>query len=164
MFITCFIECLPELAFRQAFVLLLNMKSMKISLLIIVSVFWVINTWAQTAVHYKIETKNPQQVMEHFSASDAWSTQYVGLWPKEKREQIADWLFSMEMDVQGCPKGIGLSLWRFNIGAGSTEQGDSSQIGSPWTRTECFLQADGTYNWNKQKGQRNFLQIYGLSW
>ena len=132
---------------------------MKISLLIIVSVFWVINTWAQTAVHYKIETKNPQQVMEHFSASDAWSTQYVGLWPKEKREQIADWLFSMEMDVQGCPKGIGLSLWRFNIGAGSTEQGDSSQIGSPWTRTECFLQADGTYNWNKQKGQRNFLQM-----
>lgn len=159
MFITCFIECLPELAFRQAFVLLLNMKSMKISLQIIVSVFWVINTWAQTAVHYKIETKNPQQVMEHFSASDAWSTQYVGLWPKEKREQIADWLFSMEMDVQGCPKGIGLSLWRFNIGAGSTEQGDSSQIGSPWTRTECFLQADGTYNWNKQKGQRNFLQM-----
>ena len=41
------------------------------------------------------------------------------------------------------PKGIGLSLWRFNVGAGSAEQGEASQIASPWMRTECFLQADG---------------------
>ena len=26
-------------------------------------------------------------------------------------------------------------------------------------RTECFLQADGNYNWNKQQGQRNFLRL-----
>lgn len=26
-------------------------------------------------------------------------------------------------------------------------------------RAECFLQADGNYNWNKQQGQRNFLRL-----
>jgi O-glycosyl hydrolase len=49
-------------------------------------------------------------------------------------------------------------LWRFNVGAGSMEQGEKSLISSG-TRTECFLQADGTYNWDKQKGQQNFLKL-----
>lgn len=111
------------------------------------------------AVHYRIETRKPLQTMEHFSASDAWSMHYVGMWPREKQDRIADWLFSMENDSKGQPKGIGLSLWRFNVGAGSTEQGEASQIGSIWTRTECFLQVDETYNWNKQQGQRNFLRL-----
>jgi len=61
------------------------------------------------------------------------------LWPEEKQNQIADWLFSTENDANGQPKGIGLSLWRFNVGAGSAEQGDDSQIASPWMRAECFL-------------------------
>lgn len=26
-------------------------------------------------------------------------------------------------------------------------------------RTECFLQPDGSYNWDKQEGQRNFLRL-----
>jgi O-glycosyl hydrolase len=99
------------------------------------------------------------QSIDNFSASDGWSMQFIGLWPKEKQEKIADWLFSAENDAQGKPKGIGLSLWRFNIGAGSAEQGEASGIGSEWNRTECFLLPDGTYNWNKQKGQRNFLQL-----
>lgn len=114
---------------------------------------------AQPAVHYLIDNSRKYQTMDHFGASDAWSTQFVGLWPQEKQNQIADWLFSTENDVNGQPKGIGLSLWRFNVGAGSTEQGEASQIGSVWTRAECFLQADGTYDWEKQKGQRNFLRL-----
>lgn len=111
------------------------------------------------AIHYRIEPSQPCQSMEYFSASDAWSMQFIGLWPQEKQEQVADWLFSMENDENGQPKGIGLSLWRFNAGAGSTEQGEASQISSPWRRAECFLQADGTYDWNKQQGQRNFLKL-----
>ncbi len=114
---------------------------------------------AQPVTRYRIETDKACQKMEHFGASDAWSMQYLGLWPQAKQEQIADWLFSTENDKEGNPKGIGLSLWRFNVGAGSTEQGDSSQIASPWMRTECFLLPDGTYNWNKQQGQRNFLHL-----
>lgn len=64
----------------------------------------------------------------------------------------------MDTAADGSPKGIGLSLWRFNIGAGSCEQGDSSYIKDPWRREECFLNSDGTYNWNKQAGQQWFLQ------
>ena len=131
------------------------MKILKFSLLLII-VSCGIKSLGQGIIHYEIKTQELQQTIEHFGASDAWSTQYVGLWPEEKRNQMADWLFSTEMDTQGCPKGIGLSLWRFNIGAGSTEQGELSQITSPWNRTECFLQANGSYDWSKQKGQRKF--------
>ena len=110
-------------------------------------------------IRYQIETDQPCQTMAYFSASDAWSMQFIGLWPQEKQNQIADWLFSTENDANGQPKGIGLSLWRFNVGAGSTEQGENSQIASPWMRAECFLNPDGTYDWNKQQGQRNFLKL-----
>lgn len=110
-------------------------------------------------INYQIETDRPCQTMTYFSASDAWSMQFIGLWPEEKRNRVADWLFSTENDENGQPKGIGLSLWRFNVGAGSAEQGEASQIASPWMRAECFLNADGTYDWNKQQGQRNFLKL-----
>lgn len=112
----------------------------------------------QQVARYQVNTSQPRQVVEHFGASDAWSMQYIGLWPEEQRNQIADWLFSTENDAQEQPRGIGLSLWRFNLGAGSSEQGRASQI-NPMTRTECFLQADGTYDWNKQLGQRRFLHL-----
>lgn len=117
------------------------------------------DVYSQSAIHYQLETAQPKQTMDYFSASDAWSMQFIGLWPQEKQNQVADWLFSTENDKNGQPKGIGLSLWRFNVGAGSAEQGDASQIGSRWTRAECFLNADGTYDWNKQQGQRNFLKL-----
>lgn len=109
-------------------------------------------------VRYKILANSPEQHIQHFGASDAWSMQFLGLWPEKQQQKIADWLFSMENDAQGKPKGIGLSIWRFNLGAGSEEQGDSSQI-QRGTRTQCFLKADGTYDWNKQEGQRRFLKL-----
>ncbi|MGL5273768.1 MAG: glycoside hydrolase [Phocaeicola sp.] len=118
-----------------------------------------IQTKNENLVYYEIQPEQPQQTIDCFSASDGWSMQFIGLWPEETRNQVADWLFSTENDVNGQPKGIGLSLWRFNVGAGSAEQGEASQIGSPWTRGECFLNADGTYNWDKQQGQRNFLHL-----
>jgi O-glycosyl hydrolase len=99
------------------------------------------------------------QTMHSFGASDCWSAQFIGQnYPLAKREQIADWLFSLDTDTEGNPKGIGLSLWRFNIGAGSTEQGDSSGIKSPWRRSECFQRPDGTYDWSKQAGQQWFAE------
>lgn len=89
-------------------------------------------------VRYKILANSPEQHIQHFGASDAWSMQFLGLWPEKQQQKIADWLFSKENDAQGKPKGIGLSIWRFNLGAGSEEQGDSSQI-QRGTRTQCFL-------------------------
>lgn len=110
------------------------------------------------ATTFKVDTGSPEQTVEHFGASDAWSMKYIGLWPESEQRKVADWLFSTEDDATGKPKGIGLSIWRFNLGAGSEEQGDKAQI-QPSTRTECFLNADGTYNWSKQEGQRRFLVL-----
>jgi len=101
------------------------------------------------------------QSIDGFGASDAWRAQFVGKnWPIDKRNYIADLLFSQEFDKDGNPKGIGLSLWRFYLAAGTAEQGSDSEIGSddnPWRRGECFQNADGTYDWDKHKGQRWFL-------
>ena len=79
--------------------------------------------------------------IDGFGASDAWSMQHIGLWPDSVRLQTADWLFSTENDSKGQPLGIGLSIWRFNIGAGSHDQGRESGIGSHWMRTGCFLRS-----------------------
>ena len=112
----------------------------------------------QVPLHFTVSPDSVCQTIDNFGASDAWSMRFLGKWSEEQQKQAADWLFSCEMDEQGKPKGIGLSLWRFNLGAGSVEQGDSSQI-NYGTRTECFLAPDGSYDWNKQQGQRNFLRL-----
>lgn len=106
-----------------------------------------------------IDFDQKYQTIKGFGASDAWSIQFVGKnWPLEKRNNIADCLFSTAMDSEGNPKGIGLSIWRFNIGAGSARQGADSGIEDPWRRTESFLRADSTYDWSKQQGQQWFME------
>lgn len=107
---------------------------------------------------YTIDTSRRYQSISNFGASDCWTAQFFGHFPDAKRNQMADWLFSMEMDSKGQPKGIGLSLWRFNIGSGSAEQGKNSYIPHVTRRSECFQLPDGTYDWTKQSGQRWFLQ------
>lgn len=75
-----------------------------------------------------IDASGTYQKIDHFGASDAWSCQFVGNWPDAGRNAIADLLFSQDTTANGQPLGIGLSVWRFNIGAGSTLQGEGSQI------------------------------------
>ena len=66
-------------------------------------------------IRYQIETDQPCQTMAYFSASDAWSMQFIGLWPQEKQNQIADWLFSTEnaatdnRKVSACHSGVSMS-------------------------------------------------------
>lgn len=120
---------------------------------------WLCNGSIATAATHVIRTDAPRQTIRHFGASDAWSMQTIGLWPDSAEQtKIADWLFSLDTNADGQPRGIGLSLWRFNLGAGSAEQGRESQINRS-TRTECFLNSDGTYDWSRQAGQRRFLQL-----
>lgn len=38
----------------------------------------------QANINYQIVQEQPLQVMEHFSASDAWSMHIIGKWPQEK--------------------------------------------------------------------------------
>jgi len=129
--------------------------------ILILSLFISIQAFSQKndVVTIKINQQKSYQQIHSFGASDSWRVQFVGEnWPLEKRNKIADLLFSTENDKAGNPKGIGLSNWRFYIGAGSTEQGDSSNIRNVWRRAECFLDANGNYDWTKYKGQRWFLQ------
>ncbi|WP_165586742.1 glycoside hydrolase [Neotamlana sedimentorum] len=110
-------------------------------------------------VQVKIDTSKTYQTIYDFGASDAWSTQFVGKnWPETSKKQIVDLLFSKALKKDGSPKGIALSAWRFNIGAGSLEQGKASGIKNQWRRTEGFLDLVGNYNWNAQSGQVWFLK------
>jgi len=49
-----------------------------------------------------VDLNQEMQTIDGFGASDAWRCQMVGkYWPEEKRNQIADWLFSQEVDENG---------------------------------------------------------------
>jgi O-Glycosyl hydrolase family 30 len=93
------------------------------------------------------------QTIHHFGASDAWTIQKVGL--SDNASSMADMLFSTDMDDEGNPLGIGLSLWRFNLGAGSLGDEQLWKLRS----TESFLKEDGSYDWSAQEGQRRFIKL-----
>ena len=102
---------------------------------------------------FTLYTGQTLQQIRNIGASGCWFSEEIGtLWPAAKKERIAELLFSKEMDANGRPKGIGLSAFRYNIGAGTAEQGDSSGIKDPAHRVQCFLSPNGTYNWNKEQG------------
>ncbi|MCX6915369.1 MAG: glycosyl hydrolase, partial [Verrucomicrobia bacterium] len=92
---------------------------------------------AAGVLQVRVDPAITYQTIDGFGASDAWQCQFVGKrWPLEKRERIADLLFSRELDAQGNPKGIGLSIWRCYLSAGTAEQGEASDIVNPWRRGE----------------------------
>jgi O-glycosyl hydrolase len=105
------------------------------------------------AITFTIDLKSKVQTIENIGASGAWYSEVIGKnWTAEKKERMAELLFSKSFDSSGNPLGIGLSAWRFNIGGGTFEQGDSSGIRNTFRRVESFLSPDGTYNWMKQQG------------
>ncbi|WP_295124850.1 glycoside hydrolase [uncultured Chitinophaga sp.] len=114
--------------------------------------------YAQQPLKLNINGNKTYQTIENFGASDAWAGQFAGNWPEAKRAQMADWLFSMDTLANGQPKGIGLTMWRFNLGAGSAQQGSESGIRDEWRRAESFLEKDGSYNWDRQAAQQWFLK------
>jgi O-glycosyl hydrolase len=121
------------------------------------------------ALNFTVDFNTKKQTINHFGASDAWSVEIIGeKWPVEKKEAIARYLFSQQSDQDGNPEGIGLSMWRVNIGDGSADQPSSGYSGGNWIReTQCFLKTDGSYNWNKQLGSQWFMnkaKEYGVNY
>lgn len=96
-----------------------------------------------------IVTSHEQQTIDGFGASDAWSAWRIGEWDDSLQTKVADWLFSSELKDDGSPRGIALSIWRFNAGTGSAAQGDSAHI-NPDTRTERY---------EHQTGQRQMMRL-----
>lgn len=119
----------------------------------------------QTEITVTLNPNIKYQTIHGFGASDAWSCQFVGRWPDPSRSEIAELLFSTELSSRGRPQGIGLSMWRFNIGAGSAHQGEASDISDPWRRAECFLTESEELDFSRHPGQRWFLRVardYGV--
>lgn len=119
-----------------------------------------------TPLQVTIDLIAKKQTIRNFGSSDAWNTELIGkYWPAEKKHELAEWLFSTEKDENGNPRGIGLSSWRFNIGAGTAEQGSASRISNASRRTEGFLNPDSvSYDWSKQGGQQWFLKEAATTW
>lgn len=97
------------------------------------------------------------QTIESFGASGAWWSQDVGGWDKEgsagyvPREEVAKLLFSKE-------EGIGLSSFRYNIGAGTADSPEQfSGIGDKWRRAQSFETAPGIYDWTRDANAVWFL-------
>lgn len=105
----------------------------------------------------KIDHTKHYQEIDCFGASGAWIGEVVGKnWDTDTKTEIAELLFSTEIE-ENSPKGIGLSHWRVNLGAGSAVEGYDGGIGEV-RRTETYLNQDGTYTWEGRcLGQQFFM-------
>lgn len=105
-----------------------------------------------------VDVNTTYQTMESFGTSGAWWSQYVGGFDDDPyedigistREQIATLLFDRE-------QGIGLTCYRFNVGAGSADsrKGDYSDI---HRRAQSFETEPGVYDWDKDANAVWFLE------
>ena len=87
------------------------------------------NLHAQSSYTVTVNPNICYQTIANFGSSDCWTADFVGKYfSNTEKEKSAKWLFSQEMDADGNPEGIGLSMWRVNLGAGSAEQGSESGI------------------------------------
>jgi len=107
-----------------------------------------------------IDPTTTYQTIEGFGASDCWTVDFVGRYfSNTQKEQAARWLFDSQLNSDGSANGIGLSIWRFNLGGGTLGQGSSSHITPTPRRADAFLLPDGTYDFeNHHIGQKWFLQ------
>ena len=96
----------------------------------------------------KIDSSKEYQVFDGIGASGAWWAQLVGGWehidPASQmpvRDRIAQLLYSPT-------EGIGMSIYRYNIGGGSVHSG-KGEYSQPLRATQCFEVAPGEYDWSR---------------
>lgn len=91
------------------------------------------------------------QTIDNIGASGAWWVNDLQHFSPAVQARVAQLLFSS--------KGLDLSSYRYNIGGGGTA------VTTPARAAQDFLNADGTYDWSKDKGGRTFLKYaaqYGV--
>ena len=101
----------------------------------------------------KINLSKTYQTIEGFGASACWWAQRVGGW--DNAEEILKYLYS--------PKdGIGLNIYRYNVGTGSR---DDEYLWNYWSRTDGFLTDVDfktntlTYDFTRDAEAQNCLKI-----
>ncbi|MCR5154420.1 MAG: hypothetical protein K6B75_06185, partial [Lachnospiraceae bacterium] len=101
------------------------------------------------AVQYSKITINEDvthQTWKGFGASAAWWAQYVGAWTKQDKNSGLEMRDAIARLLYSPTEGIGLNIYRYNVGAGS--KNDSGNYQSDRS-TECFETAPGVYDWTK---------------
>ncbi|MBR2411191.1 MAG: hypothetical protein IKB08_05655 [Clostridia bacterium] len=105
-----------------------------------------------------IDQSAQYQEIEGFGASGAWWAQVVGKWDhideksgKPANERIAELLYSKE-------NGIGLTIYRYNLGGGSKNSG-SSIFPNKNRMAESFLLDDGTYDWTRDEAAVKMMKL-----
>ncbi|GAA4908249.1 glycoside hydrolase [Streptomyces coeruleoprunus] len=91
------------------------------------------------------------QTIDNIGASGAWWPNDLARFSPDVQARAAALLFSAD--------GLDLSSYRYNIGGGGTG------VTTPERAPEDFLAADGSYDWNRDKGGRTFLRYaaqYGV--
>jgi O-glycosyl hydrolase len=91
------------------------------------------------------------QTIDNIGASGAWWVNDLQNFTPAVQARVAQLLFSEQ--------GLDLSSYRYNIGGGGTA------VTTPARAAQDFLNADGTYDWSKDKGGRTFLKYaaqYGV--
>ena len=83
-----------------------------------------------------VDPDKEYQTIDGFGSSACWWSQYAGA--SENAEEISELLFG--------ESGLGLNIYRYNIGAGEADN-PNSPITNPWRRTESF------YYYNEKTGR-----------
>ena len=103
---------------------------------------------------FKFDTLCAQQEITGWGTSAAWWGQVAGA--SEKADDYAKLLYSEE--------GLGLNVYRYNVGAGEKDNPNTRLDRNSWRSSESFLvynEATGTYeyDWNKDAAAQNMLDL-----
>ena len=115
-------------------------------LLLFLLPFLSFNRNAQTVTTITVDQAETRQTIMGFGVSGAWWAQAIGGWSPENRQRIIDLLFSPT-------EGIGLTVYRYNIGGGEDELID------PWRMTESFDAGPGQYDWSRDANALTVLRL-----
>lgn len=95
-----------------------------------------------------LSPEKEHQTFKGIGASGAWWAQIVGGWDHTDpisgmpvRDRIAELLYNKE-------SGIGMSIYRYNIGGGSKHSG-KGKYSQPARATECFEASPNEYDWDR---------------
>lgn len=102
----------------------------------------------------RIDTVCKEQEITGWGTSAAWWAQIAG--KSENAEELAKLLYSEE--------GLGLNIYRYNVGAGEKDNPNTRLPGNEWRATESFLVYNGEtgeyeYDWSKDAAARNMLDL-----
>lgn len=96
----------------------------------------------------KLNPKKEYQTFEGFGASGAWWAQEVGGWEHIDNESNMPVRDRISQLLYSKTEGIGLRIYRYNLGGGSAESGKGN-YSQRLRRVQCFETENGEYDFGK---------------